>query len=593
MPHVQCKSMVMKLLLVGCALVAQLALAQSVGDTALTLSEQEVTRLRAILDAPIDPNALNNKKIEAYKEKDGAAWRLGDLVKQEEILREWAQVDPGARWRLRDFLSGTPKRAEAYQIGHELIKEVKYPPAAVRIRTTLALNYLDDSNLKQASSLIEEAEGIIRNEWSRVSRAGANVYWLTRAEMEFNLTKSYFLRRTGKWQEGIQAAKLSASKGKDLIGVENLVDQRERNFDRGWYVSAMAQLADHQSAAGLYAEADMTLREAYQFAKTNGFSDNQLVRLFNGVAWLRNVTGQFADGLAYSERSEKIILGQGAQKGSPSWLFTQTPGTLALAGMDRWREAVERFDAIDREMERLNSKSPIAHQAWLRGYVYLQNGRYPQAKRIYEGTLKWHVENFGENHYFTAYTRGMYASALLRSGDPVGARAQFDQAIQNITSPDALTGDFSEDVFRRKGKKFIFQNYIELLATTADKDAKDAALIFQMADHLNASSVQQALSDAAVRSGVSIPGLSDVIRKEQDAKNEVASLMSYITAQGSEGDKKRNAQVGRANATTHARAGDPTQGLQSANPKKLSGLLSAHPTQIAHAHRHCAAAQAR
>ena len=50
-------------------------------------------------------------------------------------------------------------------------------------------------------------------------------------------------------------------------------------------------------------------------------------------------------------------------------------------------------------------------------------------------------------------------------------------------------------------------------------------------------------SDAAVRSGVNIPGLSDVIRKEQDAKNEAATLMSYITSQGSEGDKKRNPQV--------------------------------------------------
>jgi len=216
---------------------------------------------------------------------------------------------------------------------------------------------------------------------------------------------------------------------------------------------------------------------------------------------------------------------------------------LALAGLDRWNEAAERFDAIDKEMERLKTKSPLAFQAWLRGPVYLHAGRYPQAKKLYEGTLKWHVDNFGENHYFTAYTRGMYAIALWRNGDPAGARVQFDQAIQNITSPDALTGDFTEDVFRRKGKKYIFQNYIDLLATTADKDSKDAAIIFQMADHLNSSTVQQALSDAAVRSGINVPGLSDVIRKEQDAKNEAATLMSYITSQGSEGDKRRNPQV--------------------------------------------------
>jgi hypothetical protein len=65
MLHFLSQSLLRKLLLVGCLLLTQLALAQSVGETALTLSEQEITRLRAILDVPIDPNALNSKKIEA------------------------------------------------------------------------------------------------------------------------------------------------------------------------------------------------------------------------------------------------------------------------------------------------------------------------------------------------------------------------------------------------------------------------------------------------------------------------------------------------------------------------------------------------
>ena len=519
--------------------------AQTLDDDAIALSEQETARLRAILDQPIDPNSLKATRVEAYKQKQGAAWKLGDAVKQEEILREWAQMDGDVdpRWRLMSFLFFTPNRQEAYKIGADLMKEIKYAPSAVRIRSAIADHYINDSNLKQAGVLLEEAGTIIKNEWGRVPRQGANAYWIVRAEMEFNLIKSFYLRRSGKWQEGIQTAKLATQKGKELIGIETLVDPLQRNFGRSWYMSSMAQLADHQSAAGLYAEADLSLREAYQFGKASGFTDNQLLRIFNGVAWLRNATGRFEDALAYSNRSEKIVLAQGVQKGAPGWLYTQTPGTLALAGLDRWNEAAERFDAIDKEMERLKTKLPLAFQAWLRGPVYLHAGRYPQAKKLYEGTLKWHVDNFGENHYFTAYTRGMYAIALWRNGDPVGARVQFDQAIQNITSPDALTGDFTEDVFRRKGKKYIFQNYIDLLATTADKDAKDAAIIFQMADHLNSSSVQQALSDAAVRSGVNIPGLSDVIRKEQDAKNEAATLMSYITSQGSEGDKKRNPQV--------------------------------------------------
>ena len=89
------------------------------------------------------------------------------------------------------------------------------------------------------------------------------------------------------------------------------------------------------------------------------------------------------------------MLAQGVQKGAPGWLYTQIPGALALAGLDRWNEAAERFDAIDKEIERLKTKSPLAFQAWLRGPVYLHTGRYPQAKRLYEVSLKWLTENFG------------------------------------------------------------------------------------------------------------------------------------------------------------------------------------------------------
>ena len=328
--------------------------AQSLDESSsINLSEQEITRLKTILDQPIDPNSLKSTLIEIYKQKEVAAWRLGNEVKREELLREWAQVDPGARWILRNFLSMTPKRAEAYQIGHELIKEIKYAPSAVRIRGIVASNYIEDSNLKQAGILLDECDAIIRNEWGRVPRQGQNAYWIVRAEMEHNLYKSFYLRRTGKWQEGIQAAKLATSKGKDLIAIDSIMDLRERNYGRIWYMSSMAQLADHQSAAGLYAEADMTLREAYQFGKNNGFADNQMLRIFNGVAWLRNATGRFEDALAYSSRNERTVLAQGVQKGSPSWLHTQTPGILALAGLDRWNEAAERYDAIDKEMERL------------------------------------------------------------------------------------------------------------------------------------------------------------------------------------------------------------------------------------------------
>lgn len=517
--------------------------AQDEAQQSLKLSEQETARLRAILDAPIDPNGLKSSVLEAYKQKDTAAWKLGDMVKRESILREWAAVDPNARWALRGFLAQTEKRPEAYELGHELIRQLKWPPDAVRLRSELARDYMNDSNLKQASVLFEEAEAIIKNELGNLNRRGPNAYWAARAEMEFNHSKSYFLIRTGKWQEAIQASKLAIAKSKEAMGYEGLVDARQKTFGRNWYIHTMAALATHQMSAGLYSDADLSLRDAYKFAKTNGFSDDHLVDLFNRYADLRNAMGQFKDALPYAEKSESLVMGQGFQKGSPAWIYTQGRKNVSLAGQDRWPEALTSFQTIDQEKNKLQNKSNAGGQAHVRGYVYLKNGKFSEAVRIYRNTLNWHVTNFGADHYFTAFVRGMYASALWRSGDLAGARLNFEQSMRNITSPEVLSGDVVEDALRKKSKKFIFQSYLEMLSETAAQDSKDAATIFQLADYLNSSLVQQALSDAAVRSSINVPGLSEIIRKEQDAKNEMASLIQYMTAQGTEEDKKRNPQV--------------------------------------------------
>ena len=143
-------------------LCGSFAWAQEEEDTPLRLPEPEIQRLRAILAAPVDLNVLKIKVDEAYQQKDIAAWKLGDTIQREANLRAWAQVQPEARWNLRNFLAGTEKRPEAYAMDEALIKEVKFPQQAVRMRCHIALDYIEDSNLKQAAVLINEAEKIIQ-----------------------------------------------------------------------------------------------------------------------------------------------------------------------------------------------------------------------------------------------------------------------------------------------------------------------------------------------------------------------------------------------------------------------------------------------
>ena len=522
-----------------CLLHPSISLAQSDAPETLQLPAEEVARLREILNRPIDPNSLNQTKEELYKLKDNAAWRLGDMVKREEVLREWAQTSNDGKWTLRDFLAGTEKRAEAYAIGKELIEVVKFPPSAARIRITLAQNYIDDSNLKEAGRLLDQAEKIIKEEWRTVPLRGANTFHMGRAEMEFHNIKALYLWRMSRWPESVQSSELSIRKGKEMVKNDALADERHRQFARSYLLFCHNILALTQMTSGQYANAEWSLREAYKLAKEFKFSDNQLIGVFNRYADLRNALGVSGEAKAYAEKSLALLAAQGYKPGSFNWVFANNKISLALTLAGQWKDALNQFELVDQEVSRLKTQSSQSRQPLLRGLVYMNNNKAADALKYLEPSFKWFEQNFGENHYQTAVAGGLYASALALSGQTQAARQRFEHAMRHITAPEVLTGDYAESAFQKAAKRFVFQTYLQLLSQTAAQSRPDAETLFELADFLNASSVQQALSDAAVRSGIDVPGLSDIIRKEQDAKGEMTSLLSYLSSQSGEGDARR------------------------------------------------------
>lgn len=512
----------------------------------MRLSPQERERLQEILDKPVDPSSLYTSRTGIYRQKDLAAFKLGDAVKREENLREWANFDPTeGKWGLMSLLMGTEKRAEAYQLGQELIQTQKWPPSAVRLRLQLANEYLTDSNLKESGRLLSEAESLLKYEVRNMPRRGDAVFWIARADVEFFIAKSRFNLRTGKWQDGIESAKIAADKAGELAKVMRLAPhENAKQWSLATMLFASIELGTQQMMAGMYADAEWTLRDTYVKSKEFGFTSNSMQGFYNRVADYYNAVGLFDEGLKFAQMSEALVLEQGFQKGSPFWLFSRMRMNQSLIGLNRWSQAYESFELADQEAARLGRPVRGAqHQSLIRAYTYIKNNQHERALKVLRANLNWHVTNFSEDHYFTAVNRGMMAVSLWKTGDISQARQEFDRAFRNMTAPESLTGDYVENAMQLKTKRFIMQSYMQLLAMTASKDPKDAEIIFQIADQLNTSKVQQALAEAAVRSGVSAPGLSEIIRKEQDAKNEIASITNYINGQGTEEEKRRNPQV--------------------------------------------------
>jgi hypothetical protein len=251
------KLLAILVLLWSCTLLAQ---DQNMDQAGVRLSAQERERLQTILNKPIDENSLFSSRIVQHREKDLAAFKLGDVTRREENLRAWAAIDPlDGKWGLFSFLADTQNRAESYRLGHELANEQRWPPNRVRLRVQLARFYIDDSNLKEATNLMTEAEGILRSDVRNMTRRGDAIFWISRAEVEFYMAKSILNMRSGQWQDGIQNAKIAVEKSDELSKMMSMApSENAKQWSYGTMLYAYATLGQQQILAGMYADAEWT-----------------------------------------------------------------------------------------------------------------------------------------------------------------------------------------------------------------------------------------------------------------------------------------------------------------------------------------------
>lgn len=530
-----------------CLVLVQVpARAQLVDEAPVALDAAERARLQAIIDEPVDPSLPNRAKSPLYARKEAAAFQLRDVQARERVNREWAEFDDEGKWNLRATLARTSKSEEAYRLGQELLQTTRDPVKAVRLRSMMASDYMADGRGKEADALLEQADAIIRKDFARVSLDRGGEYVKLRTEIEFFMSQTTAARSRGRWTQAIEQAKQGADRAQRLM---QIVDTAPNAILRGSgmhaAISAMANLSRQQTDAGLYAEAEWTLREAYRQARQWGFHEGSLEPLYQRIGGYYLSTGNYADALNFLERSQRLKVASGLREGSPGWISVQMDVIQALGAADRWDEAAKRLQDVERVAPgRASGQRPVSPFEYeVTAYVQLRTGQADLALPAFRSMVRSRESRFGPLHYFTAVKRGLWAAALAATGQPEEARKQFARSLQGLTAPESLTGDFVEGALQRQTRRYILQSYLQLLEGRAQSDAADAQTLFEVADLLTASSVQQALSEAAVRSGISMPGLADIVRREQDAKNELAALTSYIAGQSAEDERRRNPQV--------------------------------------------------
>ncbi len=509
------------------------------------LSPAEESRYREILAKPIDQSLLIINKIQLYREKNTAAVMLQDFQSREENLKEWAKIDNDGKWNLRGYLSGAGRFEDSVKIGNEIISFTRYPPAAARIRSYVAMDYLSINDFSKAEELLQAAMEIIKNSFGSIKTDAMSAYWIARAETEVYTQRSIFLMRRGKVEEALNLGKLATEKSKILLKTMASVEGNSvyQYYARRSATLSLQNVVNQQIAMGQFVSAEWTLRDAFRLARDNGFNQNHMINFHMISSEILNGTGRYKQALPYIVSSQKIHIDTGFPKSTLRWMQIRAKELATLVGLNQWDKALIVLQESYEDAKGTVYEPKNTLDGKLIGLIQIKNNRVDEAITVLSEAFKNDSTNYGPKHYYTAISQGLLGVAYWKKGDLAKARTELESARTIINSPDSLSGDFSESAIQRKTNRFIFESYMQMLAQTAQNNAQDAETLFLLSDQVNSSSVQQALSEAAVRSGVNIPGLSDVIRKEQDAKNEMATLVTYIANQNAQQDTKQNPQV--------------------------------------------------
>lgn len=523
-----------------------LAVSQQLTESLGKMSDAEAQKLRQTLSQSIDASMAHEEKLKLLRAKDQAAVLLNDMPAKEANLLEWVQIDPTGKWMLRAHYWYTGQLDKAIELGRELVMlPGNNPYLAVLSRTNLAKDYVDTNQLDKAKPLIEQAEEVVRYRMGNYQGVTGG-YWKTSAEVLLNRAKAAWLLSSGKWSEAERVGQISIDKAREMNGqiTSVITDPTQQEPQKRMVIYAYADMVKLQSSIGHWANAQWTLRDAYELSRKAGYNESHMYLVYVLTSKIKNGLGAFDEALVYASKAEALQLNIANNKADSSrWMEARVQQLTALAGQGRWEDALKSFQEVQSATQGAQVPAEKILDPVLLGFVLIQSGNTKQAESFLASRLPETEAMLGPQHFQTAMQYGLLAVAQDANRKNDQAIASYDVARRVFMSPSTLTSDFVEDELSKKIRQFILEKNMQSLALQAKTDKKVADLLFRIADQVNSSSVQGALNDAAARASVGQSSLAELIRKEQDAKQESASLLSYLSGQGANGDARKNVSV--------------------------------------------------
>ena len=495
------------------------------------ISPEEEQRLRMILAAAIPSGELKSNLERFFIEQEAAAVRLGEPDAREKVLRNALRYAP--TYFFKNNLAGVLLNKGAIEEGNELRKisvaeanEIEgIVPAA-----SMACDMGDQGRDRTARDLIQVNLNKL-DDFSQRYTARYSKLQISRGYFRNYRCLTALEAKKGQWNVAIAAAESAEINVRKAQALSLSSDgPTDRSFlTEELSMSIEGKLQSYRNANRL-SDAERALAEYVRLSKEVELPADHLSTIYRVAGQVRFAQREFLQAETYYRKSDAVAasLGWGALDGGRAGKANLIAKALGAQG--KWSASADiynRLDGLAGNNSRLKQRIEFRID---RGRTYLHTGRAAEAAAIFDALTETRKKTYETGHFYLVESSGLQAVALWRTALPENkakAIPLLKQAVADYMAP--ANADYLENVDTRKEvRELIFATYLEALATTPGEDATQS---LGPADWVRGGVVQDALADAAVRSAASNAALSDIVRREQDAKNEINGLRKYLAGE--------------------------------------------------------------
>jgi len=498
------------------------------------ISPQEEAKLRAILDQPLKTDALFIDLEKQVNEKRMAAKRLGKPEIEERVANEALPFikNTGIRNDLARMYRDRGEYEKAVSMHREVL-ELSPPVWKPFFAAHIANDFIQWGKYVEAKKELDKLPPLIEALSKERLGQGGQRNALRSTQFSFFIRALYEMR-IGKMESSIESIKKAEQVARQAYAIKMPGEDGFSRINLAADVgNTLARKSQVYRAAGNFFEAEQALRDFLRFASEAELPLGFRARIYNVASNLRFAQREFEVSEKFARVSDDILNGLDIEPLSPSRANKRRDIFIALAGQKKWPQALAELRQLDQLAQ--GNESAIRRIAFNfdRAYVYLGNQMPQQAAPLFAKVADSNLNLFGEGHFYVAQALGLQGVALWRQGTPETKATSLkllQSAVNDLIHP--RNADYLDQFgIRPDIRQMIIGTYIECIS---EMDPNRVLQALGLADWLRAGSVQEALSDAALRSAANTQGLSELVRKEQDAKNEIKGLRAYL--QGDAGD---------------------------------------------------------